>query len=1456
MSRIRSVSLVAVAALLGAFLAPIVWAAPANAATLTPSGLDTGFQLDGDKTGGTLPNTFDWDSFLTPPQPNGGYTFTPTGPYTTADGNPSTGIIDATFDWDNGSLAGSCSSTGTDATGAPGTQTPNTIPWAPGPSNVNDKGDLCSTASAYEVVTSPDGIRHLVLYNYWTRLVGNGSLSVLQLLEGPALGRCDDILVVFDYNSSGSTVTVQFRRWAPVLGDACANPNAAGAWLPTGDPIDFAWAVGVRTEGPLPVGNQPQATFGEFGVDLTAAGLFSPQECTTFRVSTMLTRTGADFGAQTQDYYVPDANALTVANCGTLSVTKETLPAGIDSADRFDTLIDRTGGGIVLPATDATEIADDIGIGETNTYEGVLAATDYQLVETVSGPWAMQSMLCATVQPGTSQAIEFILDDPSDVFTVYPSTITTCRIVNATSTVTVTKQTLPDGAVQAFAFDIGGQPASLSDGQSATFAFTPGAQVDISETVPAGWLDTADITCTDPGAIIDEAGPSATVTTVAGQDVACTFTNTQLSTIRIAKELFDPAGGGVFDFTGDWTTGDPLLPADGSFSIDAATGDGVDYFQTFSGVEPGDYSVTELPDADTLLVTLLCTIGGQDVFFEDTPTADFTLAPGETVTCYYTNAVPGQIFVLKETVPFEYDQDFAFEFESEADPTVPFTLNAGVQDEATWASDPLPGGTYTITELGGVTDWALSDITCSVPGGSYTPDLDAGTAVVELPDTGIASCRFTNTATPGEATVTKTATAVAEGFDWSFDFDLVNDDTGEVQTLAVDTANPAATFGDLMPGVNYTLREVPEEGWTSTLSCTGLDDLEPDAAGWQFVGPPAFDLQCTAENTAAPADITITKSVTTVADTLDWGFDFTLDPADGVTPGATQTVTGTGPTSGSATWQGLLPGVTYTLVETDEEGWIEGQVQCPASVPPDLDPAAPGFQFEAEPGLSLACTVSNTPEPIDLTITKTALGGDGTFQFVLTPVDPVGEAMVGSTATSAGTGVAVFTGLVAGTTYRLEELEFANWISGELICQVARSGGVIDDLALTGFTVMAGDNVTCTITNAAVGTIVIAKNVDGDDGTFSFTGDWAEPAEFTIETTEGGGSAVFPGIAPGMYTVEELPSPGYENTDLVCVDGDDGGTASSDDGLVGTIELDPGETVVCTYTNAQWGSIVIDKTTSPAGSPQSFDFEWGPDGEAFSLTDEADPYSTGLVPPGTYTVTESSEHPRWRLTGLECVGAEVEPVVDGRSVEVVVPLATTVFCTFENTELTGVLVQKDLIGDPVFDGGGNVTVRYGITVTNTSALEQPYDLRDRIRFGGGITITSASVVSADGVGVNPAWDGRNDVLVTTAALVGPSAVHTYTVTVVAHVPSSITLEQADCAVASADEGSGLLNTATISFWNGEASDEDDACASLPVSVPGALSSTGASLTALWLGLLLMLGGAAALVVRRTRFQRR
>lgn len=1238
----RRMSLLTVGALVGVLLAPTGIAAAANAATLEPSGIETGMQIDGDKTGGTPPNTFDWNSFLTAPAPDGSYTFTPTGPYTTAQGNLSSGILDATFEWDNGSLAGACPQTGTDASGSPGSQTPNTNPWAPGPANVNGKGDICSTANAYEVVTDAAGVRHAILYSYWTRLVGNGSLSILQNLEGPELGRCDDILVAFNYESQLGTVVVEFREWQPSANDDCANPNGAGEWVNTGRTVDFDWAVGVRTEGPLPVGNQPQATFGEFAVDLTTAGLFSPEECSTYTISEALTRTGSDFGAQVEDYVVPE-NPLVLANCSTLTVTKEVEPEGFQSDDTFDYTVDRANGGIVLPDDEnATEINGTIGIGETDTIENVLAAANYRLVEDADEPWALQSIVCTSVVPGTGQVQTFTLTDPDDVFTIYPASQTDCVITNATSTVTVQKETDPDGSTADFAFDIGGNDATLSDGESATFAFAPGTDVDIAETIPDGWASDPDIDC-DADFTTD--GASAQVTTVAGENITCTFTNTQLGTIVISKEAFGTPDDSEFEFTGTWTSGSPALPADGSFSIVAETGDGTNYYTTFTNVQPGDYSVSELAGQhDTQLGSLICTIGGQDEVFAD-PTASFTLAPGDTVSCYFVNVTPGRILVIKETDPFEYDEDFPFAFGPVGEePTQLFTLNP-LPNQATWDSGTLEPGSYDVSEVIGQlpAGWSLTDIDCDANEGSdWDANVSDGVATVDLGVDGVVQCIFTNTAEPAQLTIDKTADGVADGFPWSFNFRVTNEDSNTSTTVALTSENPSVTFTDIVPGDNYTVEELTPEGWTSTLDCDA-GEVIPESQAWQFTATPEQSITCDANNEAIPASIELDKSVAGVTDDFDWSFDFTLDPAEGVTPGATQTISGTGPSTESALWENLLPGESYTLTETGTPGWTAGAIVC--SGVDDSDPQQEGFQFIAKPGLALDCAVTNTPTPASLGITKTALGADDTFQFLLTPLSPVGEAIVGNATTSGGTGVATFDGLVPGTVFSLTELEVAGWVQESFTCSVSPAEGEPEPIDLAGFIVLPGDVISCSAKNSVVNA----------------------PLEFA----------------------------------------------------------------------------------------------------------------------------------------------------------------------------------KTVLGSPVKQSDGSLVVNYALTVYNPGPLEDAYDLDDTLNFGSGITVVSATASSADGVPVNPAWNGSTTVRIATAVAIGADVTHTYNVAVRVTVPPMITTDAADCSGAPG-EPTGLLNGAALTF--GDTTVEASACAPVPATLP----ATGVTLSALWVAIALLTGGAVLLIIRRVR----
>src|SRR5439155_3851024 len=92
-----------------------------------------------------------------------------------------------------------------------------------------------------------------------------------------------------------------------------------------------------------------------------------------------------------------------------------------------------------------------------------------------------------------------------------------------------------------------------------------------------------------------------------------------------------------------------------------------------------------------------------------------------------------------------------------------------------------------------------------------------------------------------------------------------------------------------------------------------------------------------------------------------------------------------------------------------------------------------------------------------------------------------------------------------------------------------------------------------------------------------------------------------------------------------------------------TFKLDPAETVTCTFTNRQRGTIVVKKTTNPVGAPGSFTFT----GDAAGTIGGGDSITVANLAPGTYTSTESDQIGRasWRgrvwIAGL---GATVRTV--------------------------------------------------------------------------------------------------------------------------------------------------------------------------------------------------------------------
>ena len=86
---------------------------------------------------------------------------------------------------------------------------------------------------------------------------------------------------------------------------------------------------------------------------------------------------------------------------------------------------------------------------------------------------------------------------------------------------------------------------TLDDGQSDSFDLAPGTYL-VSELVPDGWT----VTAIDCGGGIVTGQTTTEVTLEAGDAITCTFNNTKLATLTIAKET-DPAGGTDFPFTID-----------------------------------------------------------------------------------------------------------------------------------------------------------------------------------------------------------------------------------------------------------------------------------------------------------------------------------------------------------------------------------------------------------------------------------------------------------------------------------------------------------------------------------------------------------------------------------------------------------------------------------------------------------------------------------------------------------------------------------------------------------------------------------------------------------------------------------------------------------------------------------------------------------------------------------------
>ena len=272
-------------------------------------------------------------------------------------------------------------------------------------------------------------------------------------------------------------------------------------------------------------------------------------------------------------------------------------------------------------------------------------------------------------------------------------------------------------------------------------------------------------------------------------------------------------------------------------------------------------------------------------------------------------------------------------------------------------------------------------------------------------------------------------------------------------------------------------------------------------------------------------------------------------------------------------------------------------------------------------------------------------------------------------------------------------------------------------------------------------TVEIVKAADPADGTsFDFTASGADggvvpdPADecdpvvagqacFTL-TPDGGPDSktmtVYPAEGGETFTFAEPSVPDDWNLDeIVCTDnGSDTGDAdfTAAGGHI-DVTIEPGDTVVCTFTDREDATLTVVKH-APDDTEQSFDFDWNPlVPNTFSLKDGESLQETGLAP-GNVTVSEVDLPADWYLAGSQgehpdCVGAASVAYNVPNGAVVTVAAGEDIVCTFTNVFDYRPAIQLDkTVSRPFVVKGQTVDYTYTMTNTGNTSLEPFADLDD------------------------------------------------------------------------------------------------------------------------------------------------
>lgn len=353
-----------------------------------------------------------------------------------------------------------------------------------------------------------------------------------------------------------------------------------------------------------------------------------------------------------------------------------------------------------------------------------------------------------------------------------------------------------------------------------------------------------------------------------------------------------------------------------------------------------------------------------------------------------------------------------------------------------------------------------------------------------------------------------------------------------------------------------------------------------------------------------------------------------------------------------------VTGGTYTFTEAENPNYSLDEIRCNTTFTPDL--ANRSVTFFLDSGQDATCTFTNSELTGSITITKASdFAGDFDFTSDIPGLDAFTLSPdAGSTASTAQ-----ITDLAAGA-YTVTELTNMDFNITDISCTNGDTGDT--STGSLEINLDPGTDVECTFINAQkTGSISIMKTSDAD-GTFNFAGGLGV---FSVDVTGGTGEREFLDLAASSYTIIELPDSDFTLEDITCTGDIDNGSDVDVPNRTITIDLDPGESIVCTFENLQSrGSITIVKNTDVDGT---FSFTGTDPIGSFDLTTSGGT-NARIIPDlaaGTYTITERG-NPEFDLASISCNDSTTGNTDTG-AVTVSLSPAQNLTCTFNNTQKTG-----------------------------------------------------------------------------------------------------------------------------------------------------------------------------------------